>query len=986
MADQTESPVAATSTAPLVGRGKELAKLHDCFAEAVRGRTTVVALAGEPGIGKSRLLLALAHRAADAGARALRGSAVDAEGMPPYLPFIEALGRHIRVTPPDRLRDQIGSAGEILAALWPTLPARLGDLSPGYVLPPEQARLRLYDAIADFLAAIADEQPLALLLDDLHWADSASLDLLRHIVRVEPERRLLIALAYRPGDAADNAILGRTLADLTRLRALTSLTLDRLDPDETAALARAWLVGAIAPNVAELLHARSDGNPFFAEELLRAWVEQGVIGQVRGRWQVARAPGAGPPATIQETVRQRLAHLPVTTVDYLRTAAVIGRQFDTDLLALASGHAPEETEEALLPAVRAQILHADDAGGYCFSHDQLRECLYAEITPLRRRRLHGFIGSALEARASDDSARGVADLAFHFARSGDRARGARYSRLAAERSLALYATAAAIQHLRMAIDLLAPDNPDRGALLLQLGSAALLENAEEEAEQAFRDARDWFLNAGDRRAAARASHGLGQIRWRQERLPEALAAFEDARDLLADAELPETVHVLTDLGVLLAVSLGRLEQGLVVSRRGLAIAQNLDDPRLQAAAGRAVGNLLIRTNDVAAGLPVLERSLALAEDIDDPGEAAECCGCLAVAYDWIGDVQRSIAVTLRRREFAERSRDRFQLRHVDTWLAAMYSYRCDWAEAERLIAQSRDFVERLGSPEPLASWHILSAMPAWMRGDYAAAEGPIDTGIALLREIGPAAAIWYLGNQAIAKLGVGKRAEALALVDELDGLVAKEPAESMASGEALTYLASLAVSMGDGARADGYAARLAPFRGQHHGYLVDRVLGECAILRGDWPAAEAFLAVAENQSRQFDNQQELAHLLRSRARLALARGGAKSATTARAHLAAALARYQQLGMSGWERQVRSQLRALPSQPLPRPATRLPAGLSERETTILRLVAVGMSNREIADRLALSEKTVANHLTAIFNKLGVDNRAGAAAFATRHGLA
>lgn len=972
--------------APLVGRAAEFGVVLDCFATAQDGQTTVIALGGEPGIGKSRLLAALAEHASAAGALALRGSAVDAEGMPPYLPFLEALGRYIRQAAPASLRQQLGDAAPILATILPEVVSRLGDLPEHRLLPVEQARLRLYEAVTGFVAALTVAAPLVLILDDLHWTDGASLDLLRHIVRTQPQLRLLVAGGYRPGEGADNPALERTWADLRRLRALATVALAPLAPGGTAALAEAHLGGEVDPAVVALLHGQSEGNPFFAEELLRAWSEGGIIRQFGGRWQVAGSPGELPPATILETVRQRLARLPATTTELLGTAAVIGRQFDADLLAGVAGREAEAIEGWMVSAVRAGLLHADGAGGYRFSHDRVRECLYAEVTPLRRRRLHGFIGGVLETGVATDSARGVADLAFHFARSGDRARGARYSRLAAERAMGMYAVADAIGHYRMALGLLDPGDPARGALLLRLGAAALLDHAEEEAEGAFRAARDWFRRGDDRLAAARAAHGLGQLRWRQERLADALSCFEEASDLL-DGELrPEMVQILTDLGSLLAVSLARQREGLACGHRALSIARALGDRRLEATAARTVGNLLIRGNDFAAGLPMLEGALALADAVDDPAEAAECCGCLAVAYDWVGDVERAIEVTIRRRDFAERSRDAFQLRHVDIWLAAMYAYRCRWDESDRLIAESRGFVERLGSPEPLASWHILRGMSAWLRGDFAAAEEPCDTGIALLREIGPNAAIWYLGNQAITKLGVGKRAEALALVDELDRLVAEQPPESMATAEVLTYLAHLAVARGDQARADGYAARLAPFRGQHHTLVVDHVLGECATLRGDWAAAAAFLDAAEGGARRYDNQQELAHLLRSRATLALAQGGPGSAATARALLAEALAAYQRLGMTGWARQVRERLRSLPSQPLPRPATPLPAGLSEREATVLRLVAAGKSNREIAWDLALSEKTIANHLTGIFNKLGVDNRAAAAAFASRHGLA
>ncbi len=858
----------------MVGREPEFTMIWQRLSIARAGQTTVVILAGDPGIGKSRLLMTLADQASKVGALTLRGGAVEAEGMPPYLPFLEALGRYIRTTDRATLETQCGRGAAILATILPELLPRLGELPSTTPLPIEQARLRLYEAVTDFLAAIAATQPLVLILDDLHWADPASLDLIRHIVRTQPDLPLLIAGAYRPAEGADNPTLAWTWTELRRLRALTNLVIAPLTAPALATLAATHLGGAIEPTLASLLHSHSEGNPFFAEELLHTWAEEGMIREFGGRWQLAGMPGQRPPATILETVQQRVARLPADTTDLLRTASVIGREFDVELLARASGHEAEATEDRLRPAIRAQLVRADEMGGYRFSHDQVRESLYAEVSPLRRRRLHSFIGAALEANATLDSAQRVADLAFHFVRSGDRTRGARYSRLAATRALELYALDDAIRHYQATLDLLDPNDNERGALLLELGLAALPENAQEVAERTFLAAHDWFQRDEDRLATARAAHGLGQLRWRQERLAEALASFEEARDLLDGEACPVTVQVLTDLGSLLAVSLARHEAGLDYGQRALAIARALGDHRLEATAGRTVGNLLIRGNDFATGLPLLERSLALAEAAGDPAEAAECCGCLAVAYDWVGDIERAIAVTLQRKDFAERSHDRFQLRHLDGWLAAMYCYRCRWAEAERLIAESRAFIERLGSPEPLASWHIVRGLSAWMRGDYRAAEGPLDTGIALLREIGPNAAIWYLGSQAVTKLGVGKRAAALVLLAELDQLVAEQPPTSMATAEVLTYLAHLAIALGDRTRADDYAARLAPFRDQHHAFLVDRLLGECAILRCAWAEATSYLDAAEANARRYDNLQELAHLAMSRAALARAQGGA----------------------------------------------------------------------------------------------------------------
>jgi len=188
----------------MIGRQREIAVLWHQIELARAGGLRVALLAGEPGIGKTQLLRELARRAAVEGITVLRGGASDAEGMPPYLPFLEALGRYIRAADPAELRAQVGALFAPLAALLPELADRLGDPTAGYPLPTDQARLRLYDALGDFLAAIGAQRGLLLLIDDLQWADPATLDLICHIARRHgldgTPARLLILGAYREGE------------------------------------------------------------------------------------------------------------------------------------------------------------------------------------------------------------------------------------------------------------------------------------------------------------------------------------------------------------------------------------------------------------------------------------------------------------------------------------------------------------------------------------------------------------------------------------------------------------------------------------------------------------------------------------------------------------------------------------------------------------------------------------------------------------------
>jgi DNA-binding CsgD family transcriptional regulator len=265
---------------------------------------------------------------------------------------------------------------------------------------------------------------------------------------------------------------------------------------------------------------------------------------------------------------------------------------------------------------------------------------------------------------------------------------------------------------------------------------------------------------------------------------------------------------------------------------------------------------------------------------------------------------------------------------------------------------------------------------AFERGNYGEAVPAYEVGIAVLRSASPDALVWYLGRLAEAHLLSGARVQARAAGDELLGLMRALPADAVAAATALCSLGEVAVGLGDLGLAAEIERRLERFAGQFHYVPVDRVLGRLALARQDWPLAETRLAAAAQFARRHELLPELARILVDQARLASARGERGAML-----LDEALALYERLGNAG-------ALAALRAQPRRRAGTRtpLPAGLSTREAEVLRLVAAGMSNRDIARALVLSEKTVANHVANILAKIGVENRVGAAAYAIRHGLA
>jgi predicted ATPase len=280
----------APGQSTLVGRRRELTALRSALAMATSGRLQVVLLSGEPGIGKTRLLDEIAARASGEGARVLRGGSFEAEGMPPYLPFLEALGDYVRTAPLEALRAQVGPSVDILSTILPELEDRLGPAARLHALPAEQARLRLFEAVGAFLAAIAAAAPVLLILDDLHWVDPASLDLLAYVARRYRTARLMVLGACRPTEGAEHAALQRVLVELQRQRVLTTLSLEPLPADDSAALTASVLGGEASAEVGRRIHEQSEGNPFFAEELLRWWTETGALAQRGQRWTLVRGP------------------------------------------------------------------------------------------------------------------------------------------------------------------------------------------------------------------------------------------------------------------------------------------------------------------------------------------------------------------------------------------------------------------------------------------------------------------------------------------------------------------------------------------------------------------------------------------------------------------------------------------------------------------------------------------------------------------------
>jgi DNA-binding CsgD family transcriptional regulator len=974
---------------PLVGRLREVARVMDVYDVAKDESARVVLVTGEPGIGKTRLLDEIALRTARDGAVVLRGGNSEAEGMPPYLPFLEALGQHIQITPLDSLCEQVAAAPQVLASLFPELTVRLGDLAVPSTSPPEQARLRLYEAIGAFLEAIGTPHGLVLILDDLQWADSASLDLLCHLARRQSHARLLLLGAYRESEFALNPALARTVAELSRQRRLTTVAVGPLSAHEVDILASTRLGAPLSPEASALLYRQSEGNPFFAEELLQGWIETRALAHQRGQWLAITPLDQALPPTIVGALRQRFARLSPTSIEHLRIAAIIGRTFDLELLAAIEAKEIEAVEEELREAVHAHLILDTQQGTMTFNHDKTRECLYTEVSMSRRRRLHGSIGQLLEERYASAkmlSVQQVAELAFHFARSPDQAKGIEYSHHAAVQALQTFAAEEAMIQYQTALDLLGSEERPRGDLLLGLGEASLLAGKEAEAVKSYGAAYQALLHEGDLNAAAQAAHGLGRAHWQQEQLPEAHAALENALRLIGECSCASTVRVLVDLSTLLTVYLGLQAQGASYAQQALEMAQVLGDAHLQAVAKRTVAaNLCMPVGDLTSAMSHLEDALRLAETGDDCMEAAECCLYMATPSYWLADIRRSREMSRRQIAYAERCRQSYTLRTAYPWLVLLSASQGEWTQAAQMVEQARSIVDQLANPMPRSFLHQMQAFLAYQREDYEMAEHECQAAL-VHQQSGPGGLMFYVGFLGLVQATLGKRDEATATLLQQEGMLAFLPEKTLPVGPIAICQALSAIALGEDELALQCYARLIPFQGQLYWFLADRVMGMLAALRGDWEAAATHFAAAEATAGREDLRPERARILQGQAEVELARGDQTSFLCGRDHLNEARTLFEELGMLASAQYVRRRLHALSHSPSPLTPPVLPAHLTQREVEVLKLVTQGKSNRQIAQALCLTEKTVTNHLTHIFNKTGCENRAAAATFALRHGLA
>jgi class 3 adenylate cyclase/tetratricopeptide (TPR) repeat protein len=467
-----------------VGRVAERERLTELWGQAQEGSLRLVLIAGEAGVGKTRLSTHLALEAHEVGATVLYGRCDEDLGVP-YQPWVQALGHLVKEAPQRLLDAHVERFGGDLARLVPTLRDRVPELPCPRESDPETERYLLYAAAAGLLEEAGKQEPVLLILDDLHWADSPTLSLLRHVVTAGSSMAVMVVGTYRDSDLSRDHPLTALLADLHREQGVERIKLTGLDSQDLLALMEALAgqeLGEDGRALAAAITRETAGNPFFAGELLRHLTESGAIAQQEdGSWRlVGEVAELGLPQSVREVIGRRVERLGPDARTALSAAAVIGRDFDLDLLLAVVELSETRLLDLLDEAVAASLLResSERAGRFTFTHALVEHALYEDLGRTRRALLHRQVAEALEEQCGDEPGERLGELAGHWGSavvSSDTAKAMHYARQAAERALTRLAPDEAARWYRRALELYdqAPggDRSERCELLIGLGEA-----------------------------------------------------------------------------------------------------------------------------------------------------------------------------------------------------------------------------------------------------------------------------------------------------------------------------------------------------------------------------------------------------------------------------------------------------------------------------------------------------------------------------------
>ncbi|HEX7972959.1 MAG TPA: AAA family ATPase, partial [Anaerolineales bacterium] len=680
----------------LVGRSSELKQLQELWLHARdQGHGHLALISGEPGVGKTRLANEVVVYAQLGSATVLHGGCYEYEENMPYLPFVEALREWVHGQSEESLRSKLDTMAPELARLAPEIDSKLGPQAPNPPLSPNEERLRLFDHIARFLQMLARPHGLIFFIDDLHWADQGTLTLLHYLLRNLRAAPLLVLAAYREVELDRTHPFAAAMVEWNRERLATRILLKRLTPDSVKSLL-ASLFGqeGLSQGFVDAIYRETEGNPFFIEEVIKSLIEQGQIYRVDGHWERRELGELAIPQSIKEAVGRRLNRLTPATSNLLRTAAAIGRRFSFHELAAVSSSGEDELLDSLDEADRTQLVHAENDEAYIFTHDKIREVLYEELSPIRKRRMHHRIGEGLEKLYGAEAPSHAPDLAHHFIESCDLTRGLDYSFQAAGQAEKVFAHDEALNFYQHALECAEGQSPP------------------------------------DQVAAIHEA--MGMIHYQCGMVQMAVDAFQRALDVSVAPEMHAGLK--TRIGT--AYALVGDERGVPFLEAALLELNPEKQPNELAMATAMLGRFYHYHAQFEQAIEFLKRALLLAEPSGNPATMTEIYAYLAGAYQQWERVEESIEWAQRCIELGERSSFPIAEAIGYEFLSEDAYMLGKWQDALHYAARDYKIAERIGALARMAWAESCRANAYKVHGDLAAALETANTCLKLAERIG----------------------------------------------------------------------------------------------------------------------------------------------------------------------------------------------------------------------------------------------------------
>lgn len=985
----------------LIDRVNDLAALYGLIGQARSGKGQVALLSGEAGVGKSRLVAETKAYAAAHDFLLLQGNCFQTDLSYPYAPLLDLL-RSSATRFSATISADLAPFARELHQLLPDLVPLPTDLALPSSVDPEQEKRRLFTALAEFFTDQAKRQPLLLVIEDIHWSDDISLEFLHYLARRCPTQSLLILLTYRSDEVHPG--LKHFLAQLDRERIAHEISLAPLTRSEVDAMLRAIFA---LPRTARLelpdsIYALIEGNPFFIEEILKSLMMAGDIFYENGRWERKPLSELHIPRSVQDAVQQRTDRLSEPARRVLITAAVAGRRFDFALVQQLTRHDEQELLSLLKELIAAQLVVEESEERFAFRHALTRQAVYADLLVRERKALHRTIAETMERLYAPAFEAHLADLAYHFYEAGAWEQALDYGQRAGEKAQAMYAPGAAIEQFTRALE--ANDRLGRNAapeIYLNRGQAYEILGEFEQARRDYEQALAISRSAHDYHADWQSLIALGSL-WAQRDYTQTGSYYQQALEQARQVNDPLTLaRSLNRLGNW-HLNIEQSREALHYHQEALTLFQQAQDRQGLAETYDLLGMTATLGGDLLQGTTYYRQAVALFQELNDRSGLASSLATLAVLggeYETATMVpapasyaeclhfgEQAIKIA---REIGQRPAEIYALCGLGQYLGP----RGEYAYALQLAREGFALAEQIEHHEWMTYGHWeLGALYLDLHS-LSEARASLDRALALAHEVGSWNWIRIVSGFLARTLILQHE---FALAESILTAALEPDAPMQTIGQRLVWAAraELALARRDPDQALEITNRLiasaANLSDGHVIPLLWKLRGEALAELSHIEEAEMVLRAAQEAAQAQGLRPLLWHICLSLGKLYQNQGRQEDAEQA---FSIARTTIEQLAANVADEHLREHFLSQATAMLPqkraltaaRAAKEAFGGLTAREREVAALIAEGKINREIAEVLVVSERTVESHVSNIMFKLGLQSRRQIREWAREKGL-